>query len=298
MSQSKFAIANGIRLAYEELGSATDPVVVLIPGMATQLIAWPMALCESIANSGFRVIRLDNRDAGLSQKFSNVPTPNPLIYLYKKQLMISPTPPYTLQDMANDVIGLLDYLSIYKAHYVGASMGGMIAQEVAGRYPHRTLSLTSIMSSSGAPWLRGPRLPALLHLLRSRPTDRAGLIDRGIKSLQIANNGSPHLQSTEQLRERVLAGLVRSHYPEGALRHMIAISASGYRRNVLRRIKAPSLVVHGSRDPIIPMAAGRSTARLISGSKLIVRKDMGHDIPPNLGRELAPLLTDHFQVEI
>jgi len=293
-AELKFTRANGLKLAYEEFGDAKHPAVILISGVATQLTAWPVNLCMQLAELGYRVIRFDNRDIGLSEKLHYKKTPNPFVYMWKKQMMLPRRAPYTLRDMSKDVVGLMDALNIPAAHLVGASMGGMIAQLVASHSPSRTLTLTSIMSTSGAPMLPGPKPKMLLHLLAPRPKDERGILTRAVKTLRLASGGTKFIQSDEEMYKRVKESFHRSHYPAGASRHMIAITATGSRVRDLRKINAPSLIIHGANDPMIPPAAAYSTARHISNSSLAIIDQMGHDLPPTITPTLIGLLEPHL----
>ena len=195
--------------------------------------------------------------------------------------------------MANDVVGFLNALDIRAAHLVGASMGGMIAQLVASRFPFRTLSLTSIMSTSGAHGLPGPSSAMVRHMMAPYRKDRASIIRRAAKTVRLANGGSTFTQCQPDIIARVTASYDRSHYPAGARRHMVAISASGSRVHELRKIKSPSLVIHGALDPMLPVAAAYSTAEHIPGAKLSIIQDMGHDLPPGLSKTIGDLIIDH-----
>jgi pimeloyl-ACP methyl ester carboxylesterase len=203
-------------------------------------------------------------------------------------------PPYTLNDMASDAIGLIDSLDIAQAHIVGASMGGMIAQVLAARFPQRVLSLTSIMSSSGNPRLPGPKRDALKALLSKPedPHDPEIVIDHLVRVFGVI--GSPAFPAEPaELRQRVGRAVRRSYYPVGVARQLLAVIAAGDRRKLLRTIVAPTLVIHGSADPLVPLEAGKDTARNIPGSKLMVIDGMGHDLPPPLYARLAEAIAAH-----
>ncbi len=290
----KFAIANGLRLAYQEFGNSQDDAVILIPRLATQLIAWPLEFCLGLADSGYRVIRFDQRDTGLSQKLDNLKTPNPLLYIWRSQMLIPQRTPYKLMDMTQDLIGMMDYLEIESAHLIGSSMGGMIAQLAASKHQHRVLTLTSMMSTSGAPMLPGPKPRMMLHLLRPGPSNVEGIIMRTAKSLKLASGGSKFRQSRSERLARARASYERSHYPAGAARQMIAIANSGSRVRALRKINSPTLVIHGSKDPMIPAIAARSTAKHIPDSSLAIVDQMGHDITPALVPTLLDLVIPHL----
>lgn len=287
------AEANGIELAYEEMGRRDDPAVVLIMGLGTQLIAWPEQLCRDLAAGGYRVVRFDNRDVGLSRKFNGSPVPGPAGLLLRHRLGRPIVVPYRLEDMARDTVGLLDALDIERAHVVGASMGGMIAQIVAAGWPERVASLVSIMSTSGRPSLPGIELPVMLHLMRRPRGDRRAVFEHSVKTWKLI--GSPAYPSTdEELRQKVRASIERSYYPQGYGRQLAAIAASGSRVPLLPTISSPTLVVHGNADRMVPAAGGIDTAGLIPGARLELIEGMGHDLP----RQLIPRLTDLIAAHI
>ena len=293
MSES-YIEANGIRLAYEEFGDPSKPAVLLIMGLGTQMIAWPEIFCRGLAERGYRVIRFDNRDIGLSQKMVGSRAPAILKLLAYQRLNWDIEVPYTLHDMALDAIGLLDSLGIARAHIIGASMGGMIAQLVAGEHPERTLSLVSIMSTSGHKSLPSPDLKVARQLLqRPRGGDRQALLEHSMRTLRLI--GSPDYQpSDEELRAKVVASSSRSYYPAGFLRHMAAISASGDRVETLKKITARTLVIHGKDDVLVPVSGGIDTAKYIKGSQLELIKGMGHDFPLPLMPHFVELIADHL----
>ena len=281
--------ANGIDIAYDEMGDPKAPAILLIMGLGTQLIAWPDAFCLALAHRGFRVVRFDNRDIGLStkiEKFAAVDLAGAFARAIAGQ---SVEAPYTLNDMAADTVGLMDTLRIERAHVVGASMGGMIAQIVAATYADRTRSLTSIMSSSGDPGLPPSKPEAIAALLSPRPSsaDRESIIREGIRILRLI--GSPGFPTSDaELRAKVERAADRSYYPPGVGRHLLAVLASGSRVELLRTIKVPALVIHGADDPLVPVEAGKDTARHIPGAALKVIPGMGHD----LANDLIPILTE------
>ncbi len=285
--------ANGIRLAYEEFGDLSDPVILLIMGLGTQMIAWPESFCQGLAARGYRVIRFDNRDIGLSQKMDGARVPGMLKLALYSRLKLPLNVPYTLHDMARDAIGLLDALDIDSAHLVGASMGGMIAQLMAGNFPCRVLSLTSIMSTSGRSSLPPADRKVMLHMAR-RPAkgDVEALQQYAMRTMRLI--GSPGFQPSDQeLREKLSASYRRSTYPIGYARHMAAIMASGDRVEVLKRITAPTLVIHGKADPLVPVSGGIDTARHVRGAKLELIAGMGHDLPKPLLPHFVELITTH-----
>jgi pimeloyl-ACP methyl ester carboxylesterase len=285
--------ANGIKLAYEEFGDPDRPVILLIMGLATQMIAWPVDFCRGLSEQGYRVIRFDNRDIGLSEKMEGQSVPGILKLAAYSRFNLPLQVPYTLRDMARDAIGLLDALDIEAAHVVGASMGGMIAQLMAGLYPYRVLSLTSIMSTSGRRSLPGADPKVALHMVR-RPTasDPVAVQKHAMRTWRLI--GSPDYQpSDEALREKLELSVNRSFYPAGHTRHMAAIMASGDRIEVLRKIIAPTLVIHGKKDALVPVAGGIDTAKHVKNSTLELFDGMGHDLPAQLLPRFIELITAH-----
>lgn len=286
-------MANGIEIHYEEQGDPAAPAMLLIMGFGAQLTLWPDELVEALAAQGFRVIRYDNRDVGLSQKFDGVKAPGLVKMTLLSKIGFTPKVPYTLADMADDGIGLLDALGIERAHIVGASMGGMIAQHVAARHPDRCLSLTTVFSTTGNPKLP-PARPEAMKALITRPdsTEEGVLVEHGMMLARTI--GSPGYPAPEdRLRERTLASVRRSFYPEGPTRHLSAIVADGDRRAMLRDIAVPTLVLHGEDDPLVPCEGGRDTAASIPGAKLKTIPGWGHDLPLELVDELAGAIGEH-----
>jgi pimeloyl-ACP methyl ester carboxylesterase len=294
----QYVKANGIELAYDEFGEAGRPVILLIMGLGTQMIAWPEAFCSDLAAHGFRVIRFDNRDIGLSQKMEGAKVPGILKIAAYSRLRLPVKVPYLLHDMAADAVGLLDALDVSSAHIVGASMGGMIAQLVAGHFPFRVLSLTSIMSTSGCRSLPGADRKVALHMVR-RPAkaDAEALQEYAMRTWRLI--GSPAYQpSDEVLREKLSLSYQRSHYPPGHSRQMAAIIASGDRVSLLQKIIAPTLVIHGKEDPLVPVSGGIDTARHVSGAKLELIEGMGHDLPQPLLPHFAELIGTHAKAAL
>jgi pimeloyl-ACP methyl ester carboxylesterase len=287
------AHANGIPIHYEDHGNPGDPVILLIMGFAAQLTLWPDELVDAITAQGFRVIRYDNRDIGLSHKFDGVRAPGVVKLTLMNRIGLRPRVPYTLSDMADDGAGLLDALGIEAAHIAGASMGGMIAQRFAARHPGRTRSLISIFSTTGNPKLPPARKEAMQALItRPASMDEAVLVEHGMMlALTIGSPGFP--TEEERLREKVTAAVRRSVYPEGPTRHLAAIVADGDRRKLLRSLDVPTLVLHGEDDPLIPVAAGHDTVEHIRGARLRTIPGWGHDLPLALLDELASEITGH-----
>ena len=291
--------ANGNAIEVEDSGADGTqndrPAVLLIMGLGMQLIAWPPAFIRGLLAAGHRVVRMDNRDVGLSQHFDELGKPNLVWASLKHKLGLRVQPPYSLTDMAHDATGVLDALGIRQAHMVGVSMGGMIGQRVAIAAPERVLSLTSIMSSSGARHLPGPR-PDVLRALLSRPADRSekGLADQAVRLFKLI--GSPAFPLEEKtIRDGVLAAMRRSFHPVGTLRQMIAVVADSGRADALARIVLPTLVVHGRDDPLVPYACGVDTARRIACAQLVGIAGMGHDLPPGVVEQILAALLPHLE---
>lgn len=286
--------ANGLTLCYDTQGDPRDEAIVLIMGLGMQLIAWPEPFCRQLVEMGFYVIRFDNRDAGLSGKLDRLGTPN-LLAAYVKSLLRMPlSAGYKLPDMAADTVGLLDALGLEKAHIVGASMGGMIAQIVAAAQPQRVVTLTSIMSSSGRRGLPGPSAAARRVLLSrpSDPRDLESVVSHMVKVFRTI--GSPAYPAPEAvLHERLKASVQRNVSAAGTARQMLAIAASGDRIALLKSIRRPTLVIHGTDDPLVPLACGRDTAQLVPGATLREIRGMGHDLPAELLPVMARMIGAH-----
>jgi pimeloyl-ACP methyl ester carboxylesterase len=285
--------ANNVAIEVEDTGGTGTPVL-LIMGLGMQLVAWPPQMVDALVQAGYRVIRFDNRDIGLSQKFEHLGKPNLLWAGLKHRMGWTIKPPYTLHDMAQDSLGVLDALGIAQAHIIGASMGGMIAQRVALQAPQRVLSLNSIMSSSGARELP-PAQPQVMRALFKRPAsaDLDAVVNHYVNLLGII--GSPGFAiDPVLLRERLTASIQRSYYPPGTMRQMVAIAADTGRAQELASLRSPTLVLHGHADPLVPFAHGQDTARRISGARLVGIEGMGHDLAPGvvarLLQEIIPFI--------
>lgn len=292
--QEKYLTANGLSLAYDEFGKPSDPAIVLVMGLGTQMIAWPESFCQALADAGYRVIRFDNRDIGLSEKIDVKQRISLSKLIIRQRLGLPLSVPYTLQDMAVDAVGVLDALNIHAAHWVGASMGGMIAQIIAAEHPDRALSMTSIMSTSGNPSLKGISLKVMSLMMKSpsRESEEKYLQDSLAKWAVL---GSPDYPPTkEALSERILTNLRRSYYPKGYVHQMAAIMQNGDRRPLLRRIRVPCLIIHGQADVLVPVEGGIDTARNIKGSTLKLIQGMGHDLPRELLPRFARYITQHI----
>ena len=285
----------GIRLAYERMGNRNDPAVILIMGLGAQMRIWPDALCHALVSKGYQVVRFDNRDVGLSSQMDQHGNPSLLATWLSTKLKRKPRVPYTLKDMARDVLALMDELDIDSAHLVGASMGGMIAQILAAKHKKRVRSLTSIMSSNTSPGLPDAKLKVLLKLAkRPTPFNREAAIRYTMRMNRLI--GSPAYPMDEmELRALAETSVERSASPTGFKRQLVAITAAGDRSNLLKKIKVPTLVIHGSDDPLIPSRMGEDTAAAIRKAKLKIISGMGHDLPPLLVPELVKLLSKHLK---
>ena len=281
----------GIEIFYEDRGNPDAEVILLVMGLGAQMTLWPDELVAALVGDGFRVIRYDNRDIGLSQKFEGKRAPSPPVQVLRKKIGFPAKVPYTLKDMADDGIGLLDALGIARAHIVGASMGGMIAQLMAVHHGERLASLTSIMSTTGngkLPQAEKHAIDALVAPIQSM--EEESLVAHG---LNIAKNiGSPGFPfDPEQQRERVLLNMRRSVYPAGLPRQLAAIIDDGCRRSRLASVTVPTLVMHGEADPLVKLEAGEDTAKHISGARLVTIPGWGHDLPialiPRIASEIA-----------
>jgi pimeloyl-ACP methyl ester carboxylesterase len=285
--------ANGLSLEYDERGERGAPALLLIMGLGAQMTLWTDAFCDLLAGRGLRVIRFDNRDIGLSQKLHGAPVP-PLDEIVRGLMTGKPPAvPYLLDDMAADAAGVLDALGIEAAHVVGASMGGMIAQLLAAHHPRRVRSLVSIMSTSGRYGLP-PGKPEAMQVLLERPagTDRQSVVEHSV--LLARAIGSPaYPVPDDMVRAFAERTYDRSFYPEGMPRQYAAIVASGSRETLLPRIAAPTLVIHGDADPLLPVEHAHDTAGLVPSARLEVIEGMGHNLPPQLYDRLVDLIARH-----
>jgi len=277
--------ANGLMIEVDDQGPRDAPVVLLVMGLGMQLTGWPDELVELLVAHGFRVVRFDNRDAGLSDGFDHAGVPSIPWNALRHLLRLPIRSPYAVKDMAADAVGVLDALGIARAHVVGASLGGMIAQHIAAHWPERVASLTLIMTTSGSRRLPGPT-PQARRALLSQPANREPetLIAHSIAVFTAI--GSPTLRpAPADLRARVVAHITRASRPAGSARQLLAIAADGDRTPLLARIQAPTRVIHGVADPLVPVANGRDLVKRIPGAEGDFIDDMGHDLPqPLLGR--------------
>ena len=287
--------ANGLEIEVDDQGPREAPVVLLVMGLGMQLTGWPEELVELLVSHGFRVVRFDNRDAGLSEGFDHAGVPNIPWNALRHLLRLPVRSPYALQDMAADAVGVLDALGIARAHVVGASLGGMIAQHVAATWPERVSSLALIMTTSGSRRLPGPTLPARRALL-SQPANRERdtLIAHSIGVFTAI--GSPGFRpSPDELHARVAASIARASRPAGSARQLLAIAADGDRTKLLARIQAPTQVIHGVVDPLVPVANGRDLVRRIPGALGDFIEGMGHDLPQPLLERIARGIASNAQ---
>ncbi len=286
--------ANGMEIYYEEVGKSDAPVILLVMGLGTQMIAWPEDFVKGLADSGFRVVSFDNRDIGKSTYLDGAPSPNLIWAMFAVRLGLPLKTAYSLTDMASDAAALLDALDVRQAHIVGASMGGMIAQIMSAKWPDRVLSLTSVMSSSGAPGLPGPS-PELRKRLMQRPprsASRDEVIAFGTETLKAIAFPDP-ARPSEAFQEMAARAYDRGYNPKGMRRQLAAIIADGNRSARLAGITVPTLVVHGAADTLVPLACGKDVAGKIPGARMEVIDDMAHDLPPSQIPRMVELISGH-----
>jgi pimeloyl-ACP methyl ester carboxylesterase len=280
--------SNEIEIEYDTFGETGEPLV-LIMGLGAQMVAWSEEFCARFVPLGYRVIRFDNRDVGLSTKFTHLGVPNISKLTLARRLGLPVRSPYTLEDMAQDVVGLIDGLALGPVHLVGVSMGGMVAQQVAVDAPDRVRSLCSWMSATGDARGAWPSLAVLRALLRRPPRDRASRIEFGVEVMRITGSPPP-LFDEARTRSRIALAYDRSAYNQGFSRQLAAILSSSDRRSGLSRLRVPALVMHGERDPLIPIEGGWATAESIPGSIFEAFEGVGHDIPrPLWSRYIAAI---------
>jgi pimeloyl-ACP methyl ester carboxylesterase len=273
----QFATVNpGIELCYETFGDPSDPTVLLVMGLGTQMIAWDERFCAMLVERGFHVVRYDNRDVGRSSQVDAPPPTLRQIMLRDKQAAA-----YTLSDMAADAVGLLDHLDVRRAHVVGASMGGMIAQTIAIEHPDRVLSLVSIMSNEGGRVKGQPTVLGMRMLLKAAPTEREAYLDHVVKLYQAI--GSPGFPADiEAVRARAAVGFERGGSRAGVARQLLAVGASPNRTPGLKRLRMPVTVIHGTKDILVRISGGRAVAKAVPGAELVEIDGMGHDLPPGV----------------
>jgi pimeloyl-ACP methyl ester carboxylesterase len=276
-----------VELCYETYGDGSAPPVLLIMGLGTQMIGWPADFCEAIAERGFHVIRYDNRDVGRSTRFDHVKPPGPRELAARRIKTLA----YTLEDMADDAAGLLDALGHESAHVVGASMGGMIGQILAIRHPERVRSFVSIMSTTGSRFVGQPAAVVYPFFFRPMPRTKEGYIERGLELWKVIGSPNGLARSEEEVRDLLSLAYERGLSPAGTMRQLAAIVKTGNRTKDLRRIQAPTLVIHGTKDKMIRVSGGKATAKAIPGAELDLVEGMGHDLP----RKLWPRLIDGIE---
>lgn len=286
--------ANNIDIYYEEVGPADAPVILLVMGLGTQMIAWPDELIQGLVAKGYRVIHYDNRDVGLSQRMDGAPAGSIVWAMLASRFGLPVKSAYTLTDMAKDGAALLDALGIDKAHIVGASMGGMIAQLMAANHPEKVLSMTSIMSSSGKPGLPGPRADIRKRMLKPRPANptKEEAVKLGAEALEAISFADPS-RTPNAFVDMASRAFDRGYYPIGMKRQLLAIVADGSRVDRLTKITAPTLVVHGGADPLVPKEGSEDIAYHIPGARLEVIEEMAHDLPPSQVARMVDLIAGH-----
>jgi pimeloyl-ACP methyl ester carboxylesterase len=283
---------NGITVEVDDSGPKGGPAVLLIMGLGMQLTAWPQPLVDMLVARGFRVVRLDNRDAGLSQGFEHTGTPNIAWAAVRHALGLPVRSPYAMADMAADALVVLDALGIERAHVAGASMGGMIAQHLAAKHPGRVSRLTLVMTTSGARHLPAARREvraALLDRRGANSRDEAVFVERFVRMFGLI--GSPaYPPDPQELRERLRDSFRRAHRPSGVVRQLVAVAADGDRSAMVRHIAVPTHIVHGAADPLVPVAAAHDLQRLLPHASIDIVQGMGHDLP----RALWPRFAEAF----
>jgi pimeloyl-ACP methyl ester carboxylesterase len=289
-----FVKSNGIELCYDTFGDPRASPIVLIMGLAAQMIAWDEEFCAELAARGHYVVRFDNRDAGLSTRLESAGVPNVTSVLIAAAAGRPIQAPYLLQDMAQDVVGLLDALRIPTAHIVGASMGGAVGQTLALRHPARLRSLTSIMSTTGARDLPPPTPEALRALLSDAPSDLVAYLEYHARVWRVLRAGRfPLDEARDPARARQI--FERGLNPAGVARQMTAMLGSGSRREALASLQVPTLVIHGEADPLLPLACGIDTAKSVPGSTLVIVKGMGHALSMPFWPQIIEAIAVHAQ---
>jgi pimeloyl-ACP methyl ester carboxylesterase len=286
------ARTNGIELEYEVVGNGAP--LVLVMGIGAQMVAWPDGFIASLVDAGFRVIRFDNRDTGLSTHLGHLPTPRWRPRLAKAILGLRVDAPYTLLDMADDVAGLLDVLGIARAHVLGASLGGFVAQSMAIAHPHRVASLISLMSSPGSVRATLGRPSALRALLAPPPRSPQQAGDLAMAFTRVCGSRGFALDEPD-IRRRAILAYERGHDPRGFVRQLLATLATGDRSSALRFVRTPTLVMHGTDDTLIPPAGGRATAAAMPNARLRLIRGMGHDLPPGAWPVVTEAVARHVR---
>ena len=285
------AANNGIEIEFDTIGNSGDQPLLLVMGLSAQMISWDEKFCQMFADKGFFVIRYDNRDCGLSSHLDGVAVDAAALLNARGAAGEVPAVPYLLSDMASDGLAVLDALGIERAHVVGASMGGMIVQTMAIEHPHRLLTVTSIMSTTGEPDVGQPSPEAMVALVRPAAANRAEALDASVAATKIF--GSPRYFDEARVRDRAAASYDRAFYPEGILRQMAAVAGSGSRADGLSAVRVPMLVLHGRADTLIAWSGGQRTAELVEGANFVLLNDMGHDLPEPLWPFLVDTIASH-----
>jgi pimeloyl-ACP methyl ester carboxylesterase len=283
---------NGIEIVYDSFGEPSASPLLLIMGLGEQMIAWDEDFCRQLAGLGYWAIRFDNRDVGLSTRLEEAGVPNILALMQALSQGEAGQAPYTLGDMADDAVGLLDALGVEAAHVVGISMGGMIAQEMAIHHPERVRTLTSIMSSTGHPDLPPPKPEAQMLLVTPPPTDREGYLEHALQTWQVLS-GPGFVMDEDRIKERAGASFDRGLSPAGTARQLAAVITSGSRREALRSVRVPTLVIHGDADPLVPVECGKDTANAVPGAELMIIEGMGHDLPLAVAPRIIEAIARH-----
>lgn len=292
---------NKFPLYYETLGDSRNPCIILITGIGGQLINWPPIFSQGLAEKGFYVVMFDNRDAGLSRHYDELGIPNFNEAIAAKQQGKPFNPPYTLEDMAADVIALMDELHIEKAHIAGGSMGGIVAQYVAINFPDRCLSLTCIYSTSGDPKLPPAKKEVLEFFASSVNTENQNqsfesALSTKLQLYKIYNH--PDYFNEEKIKNQLRIEFKRAHYPEGFKRTLLAMMCAEPRTDKLKKLNMPCLIIHGDYDPVFPLEHGRQLAECISGSHFEVIKKMGHGLPDEVCEKIVDLMAKHFKQNV
>ena len=284
-------IANNVSIEYDTIGEPSARPLLMVMGLGAQLIHWRIEFCEQLADTGHFVIRFDNRDTGLSEKFGHLGVPDIAQIMLRGQQGEPLDVPYSLDDMAADALGVLDGLNIAEAHLCGASMGGMVVQAMAINAPARVKTLTSIMSTTGNPELPGSREEAMAAMLSPAATNRSEAIVRSYNVSRVI--GSPDFPAPEEtIKNRAAESFDRSFYPQGVARQMAAVAAQRNRKAALAALSVPALVIHGKEDPLVPVEAGLDTHEALRGSELRLFDGMGHDLPEPLWPGMVQSITE------
>lgn len=279
MTAVPIADANGIQVCYETYGTPTDPTLLLVMGLGAQMVAWQPEFCQDLVDQGYRVIRFDNRDAGLSTKSEGPPPAVGDLASLIVRGNRDGKAGYTLSDMADDAVAVLDAAGADQAHVVGASLGGMIAQTVAIDHPTRVLSLTSIMSKTGALFAGLPTPRTLRELLRERPADKSKALDTELARYELI---AGPLFERDRMADFLKSAIERCYHPTGSFHQLAAMFASGDRTKALQSVTVPSLVIHGRHDRLVRPSGGHATAAALPSAELVIYNEMGHDLPPAL----------------